>query len=341
MTVRNGSRTVALDGPGGEFGDGAAGRVPDVVPVRPLRRPGRWVATVVVAVLAAAGIYSVATNERFEWDVAWEYFRSEQLIDGALMTLRLTVFAMAIGIALGIVVAVMRQSGVWLVERVADFYVWFFRGTPVLVQIFFWYNIASLYPDLNLGIPGMDPWLSVDANEAITPLMAAMLALGLNEGAYMSEIVRAGLLSVDEGQMEAAQSLGMSRLRALRRVVLPQAMRVIIPPTGNETIGMLKATALVSVVAVADLLYSTQVIIAMTFQTIPLLIAASAWYIVMTTVLSIGQGWLERHFSRGALAHPPDPFWVRWRTTMTRFHAPRPVQRTAATEPDQVEGGPR
>lgn len=298
---------------------------PVSVPVRPLRRPGRWVTTALVVAVTVAMAYSVATNENFEWAKAWEYFRSDRLIEGMFMTLRLTVVAMVMGVSLGVVVAVMRQSGIWIVERVADFYVWFFRGTPVLVQIIFWYNIATLYPEVGLGVPGLDPWFSADANELVTPLTAALLALGINEGAYMSEIVRAGLLSVDDGQMEAAQSLGMSRLRTLRRIVLPQAMRVIIPPTGNETIGMLKATALVSVVAVADLLYSAQVLISMTFDTIPLLIAASAWYIILTTILSIGQAWLERRYSRGAHHQQPVPLRERVAAAFTRFHAPRPA----------------
>ncbi|MEG9225307.1 amino acid ABC transporter permease [Aeromicrobium sp. Sec7.5] len=294
------------------------------MPVRPLRRPWRWGAAVIVLVLAALLVRSLATNPRFEWSVAWDYVFSRQLAEGALMTLRLTVLCMVIGVTLGIVVAVMRQSDLWLVRRAGDLYVWFFRGTPVLVQIIFWFNLAALYPSIDLGIPGLDPFVSLDANELITPTAAALLALGLNEGAYMSEIVRAGLLSVDDGQHEAAQSLGMSRTRIMRRIVLPQAMRVIIPPTGNETIGMLKTTSLVSVVAVADLLYVTQTIYSQTFQTIPLLIAASLWYIALTTILSIGQARLEKRFSRGSHTSGPTPTGFRLRTALTRFHAPTP-----------------
>lgn len=270
------------------------------VPVRGVRRPWRWVGAAVVLVLAALVVRSVATNPRFEWDVVGEYVFSQQLLDGAVTTLTLTVLCMAIGIVLGAVIAVMRRSELWLVRGAANSYVWFFRGTPVLVQIIFWFNLAALYPTIDLGLPGMDPWVQLDANSIITPMAAALLALGLNEAAYMSEIVRAGLLSVDDGQMEASQSLGMSKARAMRRIVLPQAMRVIIPPTGNETIMMLKTTALVSVVAVADLLYAAQVVYSTTFQTIPLLIAASLWYIGLTSVLSIGQIHLEKRYSRGA-----------------------------------------
>ncbi len=270
------------------------------VPVRPHRRPWRAVANVVVIAAAALVALSVATNPRFESGVVATWLFSPRLAQGALMTIGLTVAAMTIGIVLGIVVAIMRQTDVPLLRTIGGFYVWFFRGTPVLVQVIFWFNLAALYPRLEVGIPWQAPWVSLDVNELITPIAAALLALGLNEAAYMSEIVRAGLLSVDDGQEEAARSLGMSRMRTLRRIVLPQAMRVIIPPTGNETITMLKTTALVSVVAVADLLYVTQTIYAQTFQTIPLLIAASLWYLALTTVLTIGQSRLERRFSRGA-----------------------------------------
>ncbi|WP_223148469.1 amino acid ABC transporter permease [Aeromicrobium fastidiosum] len=275
----------------------------------------------VVIVLAVSVAHSVATNHRFEWDVVWEYFTSRQLIDGMLTTLKLTVLSMAIGVTLGVILAVMRQSDVWIIRTVASVYIWFFRGTPVLVQIIFWFNLAAVYPTIQLGLPGLDPWISMDSNQAITPIAAALLALGLNEAAYMSEIVRAGLVSVDDGQMEAATSLGMSRSRAMRKIVLPQAMRVIIPPTGNETIGMLKVTALVSVVAVADLLYAAQVVYSTTFQTVPLLIAASLWYIVMTSVLSVGQVQLERHFSRGSTSTQHESFAQRFRAAASRFHA--------------------
>ncbi len=294
------------------------------VPVRPLRRPWRWGAGAVIIVVAALLARSIATNPRFEWSVAWDYVFSRQLAEGALMTLQLTVICMVIGVALGITLAIMRQSDLWLVRRAADLYVWFFRGTPVLVQIIFWFNLAALYPVIAVGVPGLEPWVTLDANTIITPMAAALLALGLNEAAYMSEIVRAGLLSVDDGQREAAQSLGMSRARIMRRIVLPQAMRVIIPPTGNETLGMLKTTALVSVVAVADLLYVTQTIYSPTFQTIPLLIAASIWYITLTTILSIGQARLEKRYSRGAHEVDTTPWTHRVRISLARFHAPVP-----------------
>jgi polar amino acid transport system permease protein len=178
-------------------------------------------------------------------------------------------------------------------------YIWFFRGTPLIVQIIFFFNIAALYPLIDLGIPFGPSFIHIDANEVITPFVAGLLALSLNEGAYMSEIVRAGVISVDEGQTEASKALGMTRMQTMRRVVLPQAMRVIIPPTGNETISMLKNSALVSVIAVTELLYSAQLIYSVNYKTIPLLIVASIWYLAATTVLSIGQYYLERHYGRG------------------------------------------
>jgi polar amino acid transport system permease protein len=186
--------------------------------------------------------------------------------------------------------------------------VWFFRGTPVLVQLLFWYNIAALYPEIHLGIPFGPQFISINANSAVTPFMTVVLALGLNEGAYMSEIVRAGIISVDEGQQEAALSLGMTRLQTMRRIVLPQAMRVIIPPTGNETISMLKTTSLAFVVAGLDLLSAAENIAGANFEPIALLIVASFWYLILTSVLYVGQYYLERHYARGSSRElPPTP----------------------------------
>jgi polar amino acid transport system permease protein len=281
---------------------------PDQIKAIPVRRPGRWVAAAIILYLAAAIVKSIATNPRFEWGIIRHYFTSSRVLQGLITTLELTVLCMAIGIAIGIVLAVMRLSPNPLVSGASWLYIWFFRGTPVLVQILFWGFIAALYPTLSLGIPLGPQFVHFSANSTITPFVAGMLALGLNEGAYMAEIVRAGFISVDEGQTEAAQSLGMTRLQTMRRIVLPQAMRVIVPPTGNETISMLKTTSLVSVIAVTDLLYSVQLIYAVNYRTIPLLIVASIWYLIVTTVLSFGQYYLERYFGRGAARElPPTP----------------------------------
>jgi polar amino acid transport system permease protein len=275
------------------------GRPEDIRAV-PVRRPGRWVAAAVVLVIAVALIRSVATNPRFEWSVVGNYLFDERILEGARLTIELTVIAMAIGIVLGVVLAVMRLSANPLVSGGSWLYIWFFRGTPVLVQLLFWYNIAALYPSIALGIPFGPAFVHVNANTAITPFAAAILGLGLNEGAYMAEIVRAGIISVPEGQADAAQSLGMTRLQTMRRIVLPQAMRVIIPPTGNETISMLKTSSLASVIVVTELLYAAQLIYSVNFKTIQLLIVASVWYIVCTSVLYVGQYYLERYYGRGS-----------------------------------------
>src|SRR5688572_586392 len=259
----------------------------------PVRRPGRWIAAIVVALLAAAVVRSVATNPRFQWGTVGEMLFSERILHGLLLTLELTVIAMVAGVALGIVVAVARMSPNRLLAGAGAFYVWLFRGTPVLVQLLFWSFIAALYPTVGVGP------LQADANVLITPFMAAILGLALNEAAYMAEIVRAGITSVPEGQSEAASALGMSRQQTLRRIVLPQAMRVIVPPTGNETISMLKTTSLVSVIASSDLLYSAQLIYSQNFKQVPLLIVVCIWYLAITTLLSLGQAALERHYGRG------------------------------------------
>jgi polar amino acid transport system permease protein len=272
---------------------------PERIRAIPKRHPGRWVAALVILVLAAMLLHTIVTNPRWEWGIVGEYFTSKRIVSGLLSTFLLTAIAMAVGIVLGLVLAVMRLSANPLVRSASSAYIWFFRGTPVFVQIIFWFNISALFPKLSLGIPFGPEFVSGSANSFITPFLAAILALGLNEAAYMAEIVRAGILSVDGGQTEAAQALGMGRLLTLRRVVLPRAMRVIIPPTGNQTIGMLKTTSLVSVIAYTELLYSAQLIYSANYKTIPLLLVASIWYLLATTVLSIAQYYIERRFGRG------------------------------------------
>lgn len=280
----------------------------------PVRHPGRWVAAAVILFLVVALANSMASNQRFEWGIVGQYFTSSRILHGLVITIELTVAAMAIGIALGVLLAVMRLSPNPLVSGAAWTYIWIFRGTPVLVQILLWYNIAALYPRFSLGIPFGPTFAHFTAASVITPFVAGMLALGLNEAAYMAEIVRAGIISVPEGQTHAAQSLGMTRLLAMRRIVLPQAMRVIIPPTGNETISMLKTTSLVSVIAVAELTYSAQLIYSVNYRTIQLLIVASLWYLIVTTILTIGQYYLERYFARGSMRDLPDTPLQRLRT---------------------------
>jgi polar amino acid transport system permease protein len=238
-----------------------------------------------------------------------------------LLTLELTVVAMLMGIALGVGLAVMRLSPNPLVAGSSALYIWFFRGTPVLVQLLFWNFISALYPEISIGIPFGPDIISGDANELITPFAAAILGLGLNQGAYQAEIVRAGVLSVDEGQTDAAQALGMTRLQTMRRIVLPQAMRVIIPPTGNEVISMLKTSALVSVIAYPELLYSAQLIYAVNFKQIPLLLVVCIWYLVVTTILSIGQYYVERRFGRSSASELPPTAMQRIRRGLAIRHA--------------------
>ncbi|HEX6355113.1 amino acid ABC transporter permease [Actinophytocola sp.] len=274
---------------------------PEQIVAVPVRHPGRWIAAGVLLVLAAMLVNSFLTNPAWRWDVVWRFLFAPRVLDGLLVTLELTVLAMVIGVVLGIVVAVMRLSRNPIVSGVAWAYAWFFRGTPVLVQIIFWSFIAILYPVLSLGIPFGPEFVYFDSNLLIPVFAGAVLGLGLNEAAYMSEIVRAGILSVDQGQTEAAEALGMTRLKILRRIVLPQAMRVIIPPTGNETISMLKLTSLASVVAVGDLFRQVQLIYGSNLQQIPLLVVASIWYLVLTSLLSVAQYFIERRFSRGAV----------------------------------------
>jgi len=234
----------------------------DEIKAVPVRHPGRWVAAALILVFAVAIGKSVATNPRFQWSVVGDYFTSSRVLHGLVVTLELTVVSMAIGIALGVLFAVMRLSPNPLVAGAAWIYVWFFRGTPVLVQILFWSNISALYPKVGLGIPFGPELGNFDANSVITPFVAGMLALGLNEGAYMAEIVRAGIISVDEGQTEAAQALGMTRLQTMRRIVLPQALRIALPAMTNEFISLFKSTTLVLIVSIFDLLGIAQAALA-------------------------------------------------------------------------------
>jgi polar amino acid transport system permease protein len=289
------------------------------VRVVPLRHPWRWAAGLLVLALLAWYVYGLARNPLFEWDVVAQYFTAGQVVSGLGLTVELTALAMAAGCVIGVIVAIMRMSQNPVLRVVSWVYVWFFRGTPVLVQLIFWFNLSAVVHRISIGIPFGPALWSANTNSVITPLVAAILGLGLNEGAFMSEIVRAGILSVDAGQTDAASAIGMTRLQALGRIVLPQAIRVIIPPTGNDTINMLKTTSLVSVITISELLYSVQSIYARTFQTIPLLVVASIWYIIAVTVLSIAQYYLERHYARGhARSLPPTPL-TRIRESLQRL----------------------
>jgi polar amino acid transport system permease protein len=264
------------------------------------RNYGRWFSWIVVLIIAADVILSVAHNPNFEWHVVAKWFTEATVIRGLGVTLGLTVISMLLGTLLGLLLAVGRLSESLLLRRLSGLYVWFFRGTPLLVQLLFWYNMSTLFPHVALGLPFIGPtFASWNTNDLITPLTAAIAGLALNEAAYMAEIIRAGLLSVDNGQAETAQAFGMSRGRALRRIIIPQAMRSIIPPTGNQLISMIKATSLVSVIAMGDLLYSVQTIYNRTFEVVPMLMVAVIWYLLITSVLNLGQSAIERYYSKG------------------------------------------
>jgi polar amino acid transport system permease protein len=306
-------------------GTGAAPAAPVPVVAVPVRHPWRWVAMAAIAVLAAMLVHTLVTNPNFRWSVVRQYFTNDAILSGLMMTLVLTVLVMVGGVVLGILLAVMRLSPNPVLAGASGLYIWFFRGTPVLVQLIVWFNLAALFPRLSLGIPFGPEFVVFDSNAIITPFVAALLGLGLNEAAYMAEIVRAGIQSVDEGQVEAAHALGMRRALAMRRIVLPQAMRVIIPPTGNETISMLKTTSLVSVISLGDLLYSAQIISARTFEIIPLLLVASIWYLVITTILTLVQTRIERRYSRGSSRGTPEPWHNRLRRSLTTFHSKPPL----------------
>ena len=265
-------------------------------PVVPLRHPGTWVATAIVLLIVALAAYSVATNPAFEWPVVAQYMFDAEILTGLQRTLELTVAAMAMGLLLGTVLALMRLSQNRLLSTVSWAYIWFFRSVPVLVQLIFWYNFGALYASISFGVPFGPTLFTVNTNTLITPLFAALAGLGLSQSAYTAEVIRAGIVSVPAGQTRAALALGMRHLMIYRRIILPQAMRVIIPPVGNEVTSMVKNTSLVSVIALAELLYTTQLIYSRTYQTIPLLIVASLWYLIIVSVLSLGQHFLERKF---------------------------------------------
>jgi len=286
---------------------------PEPIRAIPVRHPGRWVALAVIAVLVAMFVNMLVTNDAFQWSFMFDNMFKKPVLEGVRTSLILTIEAMILGVALGIVIAVMRLSPNPVISWVAWVYTWFFRAVPRLVLGILFGNLAILYKELEIGVPFDDQLFGllglhdvngkiwgIDARTVFSGFIAGLLALALSEAAYMAEIVRAGILAVDAGQTEAAQALGMSRLLTMRRVVLPQAMRVILPPTGNETIAMLKDTALVAYVPVtSELFFQLQAIGSRTFRVFPMYVAACLWYLALTSVLLVGQHFLEKRFSRG------------------------------------------
>ena len=263
---------------------------PDALRIVPQRRFGQWTAAVVVLALLGLAINSVGRNKAFQWDVVADYFTSDAVLRGLWLTLWLTAVVMVLGFALGTLLAAFRLSANPVLRSVSWGYVWLFRSIPILVQLLLWFNIGALYPEL----------FGVKTVNLLGPVEVAIVGLTLHEAAYAAEVVRGGILSVDRGQIEAAQALGLSRWRRWRRIVLPQAMRSIVPPAANMLIGTLKGTAIVSVIAVNDLLFSAQLIYHRTYQVIPLLMVATLWYTVVTSVLGVGQYYVEKHYARGS-----------------------------------------
>ncbi|MGW6744156.1 amino acid ABC transporter permease [Streptomyces sp. NPDC055025] len=290
------------DGPQDGPGD-TAPIPPESIKAIPVRHYGRYVSAVIAIGALVALVYAFAKGD-VTWGAIPDYFFDSQILTGVRNTVVITVLAMVLGVVLGIVLAVMRLSKNPVTSTIAWFYIWFFRGTPVYVQLLVWFNLGIVFEYINLGPIYKDEWSSF-----MTPFLCALLGLGLNEAAYMAEICRAGLQSVDEGQTEAAHALGMSHGKTLRRIVVPQAMRVIVPPTGNEVINMLKTSSLAVAVQYTELLRATQNVSQSSGATVEMLFLAAVWYIILTSVLSIGQYYLERHYARGSSRSlPPTPF---------------------------------
>jgi len=285
--VRRGS-TLAVE----ETADVSTARNP--LPVKTI------IVAIIVSIAALQFLQFLITNERFEWETVGKYLVDGSVLQGLLTTLALTAIGMLIGIILGALVAACRMSNNPFLQAIAGVYVWIFRAIPVLVQLLFWYNLSALLPHITLGVPFGPDILYWQTNDVITPLLAALLGLTLNEGAYMAEIIRSGLMSVDRTQHEAASAIGMKKFRMYRRIIIPQAMRFIVPPTGSQLISMLKATSLVSVIAMSDLLYNVQHIYNENFKVIPLLTVAVLWYLAITSVLYVAQVYVERYYARGA-----------------------------------------
>ncbi|MBP2707690.1 amino acid ABC transporter permease [Microbispora sp. RL4-1S] len=288
------------------------------------RRPGRWAAGAVVAVLLAMAANALVTNPAWDWPVVAAYLFHPSVLHAVLFTMELTALGIVLGFLLGTVLALMRLSHVPLLASVAWGYVWLFRSVPLILQLLFWYNLAALYKQISFGVPFGPAFFSVGSMDLIGPVTAAALGLALHQAAYAAEIVRGGFLSVDPGQLEAAAALGIPRARQIVRIQLPQAMRSIVPAAGNEIIGLVKGTSVVYIMALPELFYQVQVIYNRNGRVIAMLLVAAIWYLVLTTVLSVGQYYVERRFGRGlARALPPTPVWRVRRVLAVRRAARR------------------
>ncbi|MFJ4964975.1 amino acid ABC transporter permease [Streptomyces sp. NPDC088729] len=269
--------------------------------VVPLRHPWRWVAVAATAVLLAQFLNGLITNPGWEWDVFARFFTAPTILKAVWVTLQLTFYGTALGFALGIVLAFMRLSASPFLRSVAHGYIWAFRSIPLIVQLLFWFNLAYLYKELRFGIPFGPGFIAFDTMNLVGAMSAAVLGLALHQAAYAAEIVRGGVLAVGSGQSEAAAALGIPRFRQLRRIVLPQAMRSILPNAANEIISLFKGTSIVSVMAIGELFYQVQVVYGRSGRVVPLLMVATVWYILLTTALSVLQYYVERHYAKGAV----------------------------------------
>jgi polar amino acid transport system permease protein len=301
---------------------------PEEIKAVPVRRPGRWIAAFIVLVFSASFVRFVIADSAMKWNVIGQYLFDPRVLDAVVRVIYLTALSMLIGVILGVIVAIMRLSPNPVLKSASWLYIYVFRGTPLLVQIVFWYNISALFPApqhlIDIGIPFGPALIHPNANTLITVFVAALFGLSFNEGAYMAEIVRAGIISVPDGQSEAAASLGMSRMQIMRRIVLPQAMRVILPPTGNEFISMLKNTALASTIAFAEIYFVTQDIASVNFDVPQLLIVGSIWYLALTSVAYVGQYFLERKYGQGFSRAERVTMAERWLNLGLRNSLPGP-----------------
>ena len=297
---------------------------PDEIRPVPVRHRGRWLAAAVILALVAWVASAAAGSGAVDGAIVRRFLFNRTILEGVRNTLLISVLAQAAGIALGVVAAVMRMSTNPVLRVSSWVYVFLFRGTPVLVQLVLWFSLPLVFEFVAIKIPFVDVTLyQAPMVDFMTPFKAALLGLALNEGAYMAEIVRAGIISVDEGQVDAAKALGMHPLLTLRRIVLPQAMRVIIPPTGNEFISLLKTSSLASVVLYPELFRRAQDIYSTNLRTLELLVVASLWYLLLTSVASVGQHFLERRFARGAARVRPETVLARvGRNLLPRLRRP-------------------
>ncbi|MFI9009366.1 amino acid ABC transporter permease [Actinosynnema sp. NPDC053489] len=297
MSVSARPRPRALDSP-----------APQVVAAR---HPWRWVGVVAVLVLLSQFIHGLATNPGWDWATFARFVTAKSILNAVVVTLELTLYGTVLGFALGIVLALMRLSRSRFLETVSWTYVWAFRSIPLIVQLLFWFNISYLYDELSFGIPFGPSFVSFRTQDLISPMGAAVLGLALHQAAYAAEIVRSGVISVDHGQLEAAAALGIPRSRQLRRIVLPQAMRSILPNATNEVISLFKGTSVVSVMAIGELFYQVQVIYGRNARVVALLMVATAWYIALTTLLSVVQHYVEKHYAKGATRNEDGWKWAR------------------------------